>query len=863
MKRKIILTMMLIFSVCALKAAYAEESEYFWNFEDYNLDESFIGGAFSDYGGGVKKIAADPNDPENRTAMFGGTAGLPGFWVNLCEKGRGLSGKIYVSADVTFQNPTHSVRIPEVYSRTENGDILLCEAIETGGLIGLTGNTGSVYLKELTSGGQRYKVELVTDTALNEFSVYIDHTAVSDSNGNTVFKFRNNGDYVNALFFGYKYIKNEDGAYTYVDNITVRKITEPEYTILSPIEYMGRTVYTITDTANVRLENGGIRNFDIISDEKYPNYSFSVRAYSEIFGCEVKDGLLYVNGSLISSGYVGSYSAWQIREDKTQGTFSLYLDGRIAGKLQRSLSADETPYLNIKGNGIKIGGITASDGGNAPKTLTSDIYEVSDREILNTPYGITDYELLSALKAPDNTVLQVFSKNGIIRKGRLEIGDYVKSGDSVYTLPDLKLTSVRSQYCNIDLKNGKVTNAAGKDLAEIFLKSIKCADRGAQIYIENSDVLVVEFSDKTVYRAKIDAFPEDALIFSENFESGYEDNFYTSGASVKNGRLTLENSGIGIKTAKRYFDPPKNKLILECELSYDWNSKSPVFFAPYLEAQNGKLARIKAVDGKLYCGSVTASGIETDKDTGVLIEKNKVYKIKWAVDAQTKTHSLWVDGELKATEKLLDDFYDISNVHFKLWSENNEKTGSMYVDNLKISVPCAHLSYAEETKNGIRLYVSDEFSCGIPEIKLYDGDREIPYTYENMEQTLELFFQKPKSESVTLIFNGKEYKIPMKKYGTEVISICADTDGKTVRFSADIFTKEQNGFDVIFAVYKKDGALSAIYTKTVQPSQNGLAEVSASLADESMGEGVYGRLFIWDISGGLKPMCDFAVSNLR
>ena len=103
----------------------------------------------------------------------------------------------------------------------------------------------------------------------------------------------------------------------------------------------------------------------------------------------------------------------------------------------------------------------------------------------------------------------------------------------------------------------------------------------------------------------------------------------------------------------------------------------------------------------------------------------------------------------------------------------------------------------------------------------------------------------------------------MKKYGTEVISICADTDGKTVRFSADILTKEQNGFDVIFAVYKKDGALSAIYTKTVQPSQNGLAEVSASLADESMGEGVYGRLFIWDISGGLKPMCDFAVSNLR
>ena len=235
---------------------------------------------------------------------------------------------------------------------------------------------------------------------------------------------------------------------------------------------------------------------------------------------------------------------------------------------------------------------------NVSDILASDSFKITKDTIKGVSADTTAEDVLSSLEYSYGTDVNIYTKNNLLREGKLRAGDYLiatnENGETKFTFPDIPFGSLYSDVCHIDNENLDITGIAEGLTADMLLKTIKGKDglvfsyfdslRNAKEFtekIQNGDILTVRTAENLSYSYELKKIPHENTIVSDDFDGSYPENWYNeSGALRRNSKpVNIQDNALKITDisdydnyAVRYIPEQNGVLIIDQSITFNYVS---------------------------------------------------------------------------------------------------------------------------------------------------------------------------------------------------------------------------------------------------------------------------------------------------
>lgn len=620
------------------------------------------------------------------------------------------------------------------------------------------------------------------------------------------------------------------------------------------------------------------------------------RTYSAVLGgitVDVNGGMISVNNNAVR-GMCGKNSEWYITSDETTGKFNIVLNGKSIFSGQTENTDTELVLSDCDNYQINSYGMIPY----AKMTVSSDMYNISEKYITGIAQDTSADEIISNLKIDGNGTAKIITSNGIVESGNLKPGDSLICTDMLgetleYTFPESDLGGMYSEFFNIDLTKMTVENLPFGLSDEQITGAIK-SDKDFEAVLQNDSLVITANGNDYIFKNVVRP-PETSAIYHSECDNNDFLNMsvsaldvsetYTDAAHGKALEIAPEQKGSN-GTLKKAVEHDGKTIVISNDIKYNFEdpeNHARQFNAPVIIGNSGDTFYVRERRGELVYRNPN-----DDYLMNVYSENDVWHNILMIIRPEEKAYSVYYDGIKKADGKLAQTFDSIKYLSYTSNVAGNAEGGKMYIDNISLFKPFVQLgtaefgnaeksSYNSENINGItylKLIFSEADYNKINSetiasaINVTCKDNSIAFTAETNDNTVKLTFDTSLSSGeykISIIHpetiygeDGGTYEYKFN-VGAKIKNVSAETDGKEV--FAEVRLSENNVFDnenMVIGVYDFDMNLLGTNTTKIENTK----EPVFLKCDIQNGIPYYVKFFVWDASNNIEPICGEYVKNL-
>lgn len=625
--------------------------------------------------------------------------------------------------------------------------------------------------------------------------------------------------------------------------------------------------------------------------------SFTIALAGDTEGITIASdgGAVTVNGTA-ANGVCGESSRWYITVGEADGKFNVVLDGKSIYTGQSKITGTECTVADADSH-------TIVSFGKIPRTsaeITSERLTVSGNTITGVT-ALTAGEVVNALEISGNASAKIFSKNGVVRSGRLRAGDYLICTDMLgstekYTFPEIDLGGMRSEFFGLDFEKMTVTNLPQGLTAEQLKGAIQ-SDTDFTVSQSGNKMTITVGNNTYTLTAKINP-PETAQLYCSDCEDNDYLNrsssaltvgtVYTDAAHGKSLSISPEQSSSNGKI-QYALKNPGSVLAVYNDIKYSFENPSAhyrQFNAPIISGGEESIY-VRERRGELVYRTVVGSNAD-DVKLNISSENDVWHNIGMIVNTSDSTYSVYYDGEKKAEAQIPSGLTSAECLSYTTNQTGQYELGTMYIDNIAVFRPFVQLG-AIKYKNGAASAWSSEALERIGEIQLIFSKADYSriktsaiagaVTVTDADGAAVGFSSSAEDNCLTLTLDKAigegEYKItltnPQTVYGADggsyeygfsvgkkINHVDASLNGSTVLAEVELSNNALlSGGRVLLAVYDKDMHLCAADEKIITAADG---NIPFELSTE--GKPYLVKAFVWNSLGEMQPVCEARIKSL-